>query len=181
MDPSIVLFATDIYDSKPQLKWVVFPSNSTDFIKRVEGRTYLIFPCVYQHASFGFSVDGRIITSFTRKCSNCSSPYCREVFVLCETTYLMLYAIIISRHCTRQNYENHLCSVVNLVVAIRVLVMNCPSLLEFDPITIKCKICRTNLLWRCNRLIHNLMYGFCRQAEMTTQFNYLKSVATIHH
>ncbi|KAJ0096173.1 hypothetical protein Patl1_15853 [Pistacia atlantica] len=33
----------------------------------------------FQHASFGFSVDGRIISSFTRKCSNCSSPYCREV------------------------------------------------------------------------------------------------------
>ncbi|RVW44620.1 Large ribosomal RNA subunit accumulation protein YCED-like 2, chloroplastic [Vitis vinifera] len=31
-----------------------------------------------EHASFGFSVDGRIITSFTRKCSNCS-PYCKEV------------------------------------------------------------------------------------------------------
>ncbi|PPS06859.1 hypothetical protein GOBAR_AA13786 [Gossypium barbadense] len=32
-----------------------------------------------QHASFGLSVDGRIITSFTRKCSICSSPYCRQV------------------------------------------------------------------------------------------------------
>ncbi|WJZ81372.1 hypothetical protein VitviT2T_001218 [Vitis vinifera] len=35
--------------------------------------------CIHKHASFGFSVDGRIITSFTRKCSNCSSPYCKEV------------------------------------------------------------------------------------------------------
>ncbi|BFG14483.1 hypothetical protein CerSpe_007570 [Prunus speciosa] len=35
--------------------------------------------CVQKHASFGFSVDGKIITSFTRKCSNCSSPYCRKV------------------------------------------------------------------------------------------------------
>ncbi|KAF3445883.1 hypothetical protein FNV43_RR11060 [Rhamnella rubrinervis] len=35
--------------------------------------------CVHKHASFGFSVDGRIITSFTRKCSSCSSPYCRQV------------------------------------------------------------------------------------------------------
>ncbi|KAJ0037953.1 hypothetical protein Pint_22672 [Pistacia integerrima] len=34
---------------------------------------------IQKHASFGFSVDGRIISSFTRKCSNCSSPYCREV------------------------------------------------------------------------------------------------------
>ncbi|KAJ9189382.1 hypothetical protein P3X46_000686 [Hevea brasiliensis] len=35
--------------------------------------------CVQKRASFGFSVDGRIITSFTGKCSNCSSPYCKEV------------------------------------------------------------------------------------------------------
>nr|XP_048318516.1 large ribosomal RNA subunit accumulation protein YCED homolog 2, chloroplastic isoform X2 [Ziziphus jujuba var. spinosa] len=34
---------------------------------------------VQKHASFGFTVDGRIITSFTRKCSNCSSPYCRQI------------------------------------------------------------------------------------------------------
>ncbi|XP_061990982.1 large ribosomal RNA subunit accumulation protein YCED homolog 2, chloroplastic [Rosa rugosa] len=34
---------------------------------------------VHKHASFGFSVDGRILTSFTRKCSNCSSPYCRKI------------------------------------------------------------------------------------------------------
>ncbi|RVX06178.1 Large ribosomal RNA subunit accumulation protein YCED-like 2, chloroplastic [Vitis vinifera] len=44
----------------------------------------IIFPVPHlfihvHHASFGFSVDGRIITSFTRKCSNCSSPYCKEV------------------------------------------------------------------------------------------------------
>ncbi|KAE8125052.1 hypothetical protein FH972_019889 [Carpinus fangiana] len=32
-----------------------------------------------KHASFGLSVDGRILTSFTRKCSICSSPYCREI------------------------------------------------------------------------------------------------------
>lgn len=37
--------------------------------------------CFYQHASFGFTVDGRINTSFTRKCCACSSPYCREVTV----------------------------------------------------------------------------------------------------
>ncbi|XP_015582064.1 large ribosomal RNA subunit accumulation protein YCED homolog 2, chloroplastic isoform X2 [Ricinus communis] len=35
--------------------------------------------CIQKHASFGFSVDGRILTSFTRKCSNCSSPFCREI------------------------------------------------------------------------------------------------------
>ncbi|OVA05742.1 hypothetical protein BVC80_1419g13 [Macleaya cordata] len=34
---------------------------------------------VQKHAGFGFSVEGRIITSFTRKCSNCSSSYCREI------------------------------------------------------------------------------------------------------
>ncbi|XP_024031769.1 large ribosomal RNA subunit accumulation protein YCED homolog 2, chloroplastic [Morus notabilis] len=34
---------------------------------------------VQKHASFGFSVDGRIITSFPRKCSNCNSPYCRKI------------------------------------------------------------------------------------------------------
>ncbi|OAY52223.1 hypothetical protein MANES_04G066700v8 [Manihot esculenta] len=34
---------------------------------------------VQKHASFGFSVDGRIITFFTRKCSICSSPYNREI------------------------------------------------------------------------------------------------------
>ncbi|KAE8667690.1 pentatricopeptide repeat-containing protein [Hibiscus syriacus] len=35
--------------------------------------------CIQKHASFGLSVDGRIITSFTRKCSICSSPYCRQI------------------------------------------------------------------------------------------------------
>lgn len=34
---------------------------------------------VEKHASFGLSIFGRITTSFTRKCSNCSSPYCREI------------------------------------------------------------------------------------------------------
>lgn len=38
---------------------------------------------VQKHAGFGFSVDGRIITSFTRKCSNCFSPYCRKI----DTTF----------------------------------------------------------------------------------------------
>ncbi|XP_065865425.1 large ribosomal RNA subunit accumulation protein YCED homolog 2, chloroplastic isoform X1 [Euphorbia lathyris] len=36
---------------------------------------------VQKHASFGFSVDGRILTSFIRNCTNCFSPYCREVFM----------------------------------------------------------------------------------------------------
>uniref|UniRef100_A0A0A0L9P4 Large ribosomal RNA subunit accumulation protein YCED homolog 2, chloroplastic n=1 Tax=Cucumis sativus TaxID=3659 RepID=A0A0A0L9P4_CUCSA len=35
--------------------------------------------CIEKHASFGFTVDGRINTSFTRKCCACSSPYCREI------------------------------------------------------------------------------------------------------
>ncbi|XP_059633397.1 large ribosomal RNA subunit accumulation protein YCED homolog 2, chloroplastic isoform X2 [Cornus florida] len=35
--------------------------------------------CIHKHASFGLSVEGRIVTSFTRKCRNCSSPYCREI------------------------------------------------------------------------------------------------------
>ncbi|ESW03653.1 hypothetical protein PHAVU_011G031300 [Phaseolus vulgaris] len=34
---------------------------------------------VQKHASFGLSVDGRVTTSFTRKCSNCSTPYCRQI------------------------------------------------------------------------------------------------------
>lgn len=35
--------------------------------------------CIHKHAGFGLSVDGRIMTSFTRKCSCCSSPYCRQI------------------------------------------------------------------------------------------------------
>ncbi|XP_063941588.1 large ribosomal RNA subunit accumulation protein YCED homolog 2, chloroplastic isoform X2 [Daucus carota subsp. sativus] len=35
--------------------------------------------CVDKHAGFGLSVDGRISTCFTRKCCNCSLPYCREI------------------------------------------------------------------------------------------------------
>ncbi|XP_023736434.1 large ribosomal RNA subunit accumulation protein YCED homolog 2, chloroplastic [Lactuca sativa] len=34
---------------------------------------------IHRHAGFGLSVDGTIDTSFTRKCSNCSSPYCRKI------------------------------------------------------------------------------------------------------
>ncbi|KAK2435018.1 hypothetical protein P8452_32004 [Trifolium repens] len=47
---------------------------------------------IQKHASFGLSVDARITTSFTSKCSNCSSPYCRQidakfnVWVLRDTT-----------------------------------------------------------------------------------------------
>ncbi|TKY67726.1 hypothetical protein E2542_SST10621 [Spatholobus suberectus] len=36
----------------------------------------LVMPACY---SFGLSVDGRVMTSFTRKCSNCSTPYCRQI------------------------------------------------------------------------------------------------------
>lgn len=38
-----------------------------------------ILKCIMQHASFGLSIDGRVVTAFTRKCSHCCSPYCREV------------------------------------------------------------------------------------------------------
>ncbi|KAJ4973865.1 hypothetical protein NE237_007039 [Protea cynaroides] len=38
---------------------------------------------IEKHASFGFSVHGRIITSFTRKCINCSLPFCRKI----DTTF----------------------------------------------------------------------------------------------
>nr|XP_043606572.1 large ribosomal RNA subunit accumulation protein YCED homolog 2, chloroplastic isoform X2 [Erigeron canadensis] len=34
---------------------------------------------IERHAGFGLSVDGAIDTSFTRKCSNCSLPYCRQI------------------------------------------------------------------------------------------------------
>ncbi|CAK8576813.1 unnamed protein product [Lathyrus sativus] len=32
-----------------------------------------------KHASFGLSVDARITTSFTSRCGNCSSTYCRQL------------------------------------------------------------------------------------------------------
>ncbi|KAI3976419.1 hypothetical protein MKX01_008277 [Papaver californicum] len=32
-----------------------------------------------KHSGFGFSVEGRIVTSFTRICTNCSSSYRREI------------------------------------------------------------------------------------------------------
>ncbi|XP_057773631.1 large ribosomal RNA subunit accumulation protein YCED homolog 2, chloroplastic isoform X2 [Salvia miltiorrhiza] len=34
---------------------------------------------VQKHAGFGLSVEGRISTSFTRKCCNCCSPYLRDI------------------------------------------------------------------------------------------------------
>ncbi|RDX98428.1 Large ribosomal RNA subunit accumulation protein YCED-like 2, chloroplastic, partial [Mucuna pruriens] len=34
---------------------------------------------IQKHASFGLSVDGRVTTSFTRKCSNCSTLYCGQI------------------------------------------------------------------------------------------------------
>ncbi|CAL5212592.1 unnamed protein product [Lathyrus oleraceus] len=34
---------------------------------------------IQKHASFGLSVDATITTSFTSRCSNCSSPYCRQL------------------------------------------------------------------------------------------------------
>lgn len=37
------------------------------------------------------------------------------------------------------------------------------------------------LLLCLNRLTHNSTCGFCHQAETNTRFNFLKSVAMIHH
>ncbi|KAI9118803.1 hypothetical protein K1719_010248 [Acacia pycnantha] len=39
----------------------------------------LVSLSIQKHASFGLTVDGSILTSFTRKCSSCSSPYCRQI------------------------------------------------------------------------------------------------------
>lgn len=52
-----------------------------------------------QHAGFGLSVDGTIDTSFTRKCSNCSSPYCRKVLlcVMVEKAYKMCFCYYCSK------------------------------------------------------------------------------------
>ncbi|GFP92555.1 hypothetical protein PHJA_001399700, partial [Phtheirospermum japonicum] len=38
--------------------------------------------CVQKHAGLGMSVEGKIITCFTRRCCNCCSPYLREVWYL---------------------------------------------------------------------------------------------------
>ncbi|XP_021735134.1 large ribosomal RNA subunit accumulation protein YCED homolog 2, chloroplastic-like [Chenopodium quinoa] len=32
-----------------------------------------------KHAGFGLSVDGKVVTTIARKCSSCSSPYCRTI------------------------------------------------------------------------------------------------------
>lgn len=34
---------------------------------------------IHRHASFGLSVEGKVITKFTRRCSNCYVPYCKEI------------------------------------------------------------------------------------------------------
>ncbi|KAJ0968960.1 hypothetical protein J5N97_021837 [Dioscorea zingiberensis] len=39
----------------------------------------LVSLSVQKHAGFGFSVDGRIITSFNARCCCCSSSYCKEI------------------------------------------------------------------------------------------------------
>ncbi|KAG9442282.1 hypothetical protein H6P81_018136 [Aristolochia fimbriata] len=44
--------------------------------------TLSVQKCV-QHVGFGFSVEGRIVTAFTRRCSNCLSSYCRKI----DTTF----------------------------------------------------------------------------------------------
>ncbi|XP_068646970.1 large ribosomal RNA subunit accumulation protein YCED homolog 2, chloroplastic isoform X2 [Aristolochia californica] len=38
---------------------------------------------VQKHAGFGFSVEGRIVTAFTRRCSNCLTSFRREI----DTTF----------------------------------------------------------------------------------------------
>ncbi|KAJ6839469.1 uncharacterized protein M6B38_311330 [Iris pallida] len=38
---------------------------------------------IQKHAGFGFSIDGRIVTSLNRKCSCCISSYCQEI----DTTF----------------------------------------------------------------------------------------------
>ncbi|CAM8984208.1 unnamed protein product [Rhodiola kirilowii] len=35
--------------------------------------------CIHRHASFGLSVEGKVITTFARRCSNCYVPYCKEI------------------------------------------------------------------------------------------------------
>ncbi|KAK9105853.1 hypothetical protein Scep_022697 [Stephania cephalantha] len=47
------------------------------------GAEVFITITVEKHASFGLSVQGRIVTSFMKKCSNCSSSYCSEI----DTTF----------------------------------------------------------------------------------------------
>ncbi|KAJ8422604.1 hypothetical protein Cgig2_010965 [Carnegiea gigantea] len=39
----------------------------------------LVLDCSSTHTGFGLSVDGRVITSISRKCSNCFSPFCRKI------------------------------------------------------------------------------------------------------
>lgn len=34
---------------------------------------------LHKHTGFGLSVDGRVMASIARKCSSCSSPYCRKI------------------------------------------------------------------------------------------------------
>ncbi|OWM75953.1 hypothetical protein CDL15_Pgr009598 [Punica granatum] len=47
--------------------------------KKNDATAVLVNLSIDKHASFGLSIDGRIVTAFTRKCSHCSSPYCRQV------------------------------------------------------------------------------------------------------
>ncbi|XP_044489576.1 large ribosomal RNA subunit accumulation protein YCED homolog 2, chloroplastic [Mangifera indica] len=56
---------------------------------------------IQKHASFGLSVDGRIISSFTRICSNCSSPYCREI-----DTSFNVWVLLSSRDNNKRHNNN---------------------------------------------------------------------------
>ncbi|CAN1165055.1 Large ribosomal RNA subunit accumulation protein YCED homolog 2, chloroplastic [Linum perenne] len=50
-----------------------------DLIQDDDDATVSVNLSVDKHASFGFSVDGTIVISFTRKCSNCNSPYSTKI------------------------------------------------------------------------------------------------------
>ncbi|KAK1325687.1 hypothetical protein QJS10_CPA01g00107 [Acorus calamus] len=51
-----------------------------DIAKEGQGDTKVFITLTIQkHASFGFSVNGRILASFSQICSNCFSPYCKEI------------------------------------------------------------------------------------------------------
>ncbi|XP_006847876.2 large ribosomal RNA subunit accumulation protein YCED homolog 2, chloroplastic isoform X2 [Amborella trichopoda] len=44
-----------------------------------KGAEVMVSLSIQKHVGFGYSIDGRITTCFTRKCSNCLSPYCKEI------------------------------------------------------------------------------------------------------
>ncbi|XP_074273756.1 large ribosomal RNA subunit accumulation protein YCED homolog 2, chloroplastic [Silene latifolia] len=44
-----------------------------------KGTEVFVTLSLHKHAGFGLSVEGRVITNIARKCSSCSSPYCRKI------------------------------------------------------------------------------------------------------